>query len=356
MLSNLGEAAMMLVPRLLPLALLTASATLALSATAYAQHVHRGHAHGHEHDAEPKRPAKTQMQRSPVASKPQGRPVAQNTVAHGHSHAGHSHEGHGPETENLFGFVLGSDVEPAGARAVALESVWRFGKRAGTYVGVGQKLEFAYGLTDDLSIAAALLGSYHRVRSVPGFDDVERLRANGIGGEVRWRLSNRKTNGFGLTLHIEPSWSVSDELTGLSGRRLASENKIILDTELVRDRLYAAFNIINEMEVVKEQGAPDTERVSKIGFGLALSTPIAKNVFLGAETRYLRAYEGLSFEQATGYALYVGPTLHARFENNTWISLAWNMQVTGREKGNPALFDLTNFERQHVRLKAGIDF
>lgn len=340
--------------RLFPLALLTVSAASAVSATAYAQHVHRGHAH--EHEAEPKRPATTQTQRSPAASNPRSLPVVQNTVAHGHSHAGHSHEGHGPETENLFGFVLGSDVEPAGARAVALESVWRFGKRTGTYMGAGQKLEFAYGLTNDLSVAAALLGSYHRVRNVPGFDDVDSLRANGIGGEVRWRLSSRKTNGFGLTLHIEPSWSVSDELTGLSGRRLASENKIILDTELVRDRLYAAFNIINEMEVVKEKGAPDTERVSKIGFGLALTTPIAKNVFLGAEARYLRAYEGLSFEQAAGYALYFGPTLHARFENNAWISLAWNLQVTGREKGNPASFDLINFERQHVRLKAGIDF
>jgi hypothetical protein len=295
---------------------------LLLAAPAFAQHSHAGHVHG---------------QTEAVA------------------HQGGGHADHGVETESLFGFVLGSDVEHAGARAIASETVWRSGKR-GTYHGVGQKLEFAYGLTDDLSIAGSVLASYHRIRNSPVFDDVDRARLNGLGGEIRWRLIDRRTSGFGLTLHIEPSWSVSDELTGLSGRRWGSENKIIVDTELVPERVFAAFNVINEIERVTEKGEPEIERASKIGVGLALATALSRNVFIGAEARYLRAYEGLTLQTYQGQAFYVGPTLHARFQNNAWLSLAWNVQVSGRERGEPGSFDLTNFERHQVRIKAGFEF
>jgi hypothetical protein len=237
-----------------------------------------------------------------------------------------------------------------------METIGRFGKRGGTYNAVGGKIEFAYGVTDSLSVAGAVLGAYYNVNDVPGFTNVTRMRLNGLGGEVRWRLLNRETQGVGLTLDVEPVWATSDELTGLPATKWGAENKIILDTMLAPDTLYAAFNVIHEMEVVKEKGAPATERAAKIGVGFAMAAAVTKNVFIGAEARYLFAYDGLGFDAYAGRALYIGPTIHAKFDTGLWASLAWNAQVAGDEKGVAGKYDLTNFERNVVRFKIGYDF
>jgi hypothetical protein len=271
----------------------------------------------------------------------------------GDPHFGHAH---GIETESLFGFVLGSDTEHKGAKGIALEIVGRIGKRDGSYSGIGKKLEFAYGLTDNLSAGVGLFAINQRVKGVGGFDDVSTFAFNGVGGELRWRLVKRGPAPVGVTLHFEPSIQSHDELTGLRGTKYGAENKLIFDTELMKDRWFAAFNVIYEVERVREKGETEIERASKFGFGVAVTNQIAHQVFLGVETRYLRAYEGLLLGDFTGEALYVGPTLYTKLAGNAWLSLAWNHQVWGSELGNDARLDLANFERNHFRLKAGIEF
>src|SRR5215204_6308917 len=173
---------------------------------------------------------------------------------HGHGHAhGEGGHAHGVETENLFGFTLGSDTEEAGAKGVALENVGRIGKR-GTYRGLGQKLEASFGATNDLSLSFSLLGDYHRLRNVPDFEDVSgRYAANGVGAEVRWRFLDRKTAPFGLTLHLEPSVARIDEVSGQAGRKLGSENKLIFDRELIPNTLFGAINLLYDVERMKER-------------------------------------------------------------------------------------------------------
>jgi hypothetical protein len=286
---------------------------------------------------------------------------------HGHSHAHadrhgrHPHDAHfghdhGIETESLFGFTLGSDTEHAGAKGVAIEIVGRFGKRGGSYNAYGKKLEFAYGITDNVSAGVGLFAIHQRVNGVPGFDDVNVFAFNGIGGELRWRLQKRGPAPVGITLHFEPSIQSHDELTGLRGIKWGSENKLIFDSELVKDQWFAAFNVIYEVEYVKERGETEWERASKFGFGFAVTNQIVKNVFLGTELRYLRAYDGLVLGTFTGEAIYLGPTLYTKLAPNAWLSFAWNHQVWGEEVGNPLRLDLVNFERNQVRLKAGIEF
>jgi hypothetical protein len=297
-------------------------------------------------------------------------PAARHGHHHGHNHAhthGHDKRGrhphdphfghdHGIETESLFGFTLGSDTEHKGARGIALEIVGRFGKRDGSYSGIGKKLEFAYGLTDRVSVGLGLFAINQRISAVTGFDNVSTFAFNGIGGEVRWNLVKRGPSPVGMTLHFEPSWQTHDELSGLRGTKYGAENKLIFDTELMKDRWFAAFNVIYEVERVEERGAADIERASKFGFGFAVTNQVMHNVFLGVETRYLRAFEGLLLNDFAGEALYLGPTLYAKLSGNAWLSLAWNHQVWGQEAGNPARLDLANFERNQIRLKAGIEF
>ena len=299
-------------------------------------------------------------------------PAHQHRHPHNHAHHpndGHRHDDsgrhpgdphfghmHGLETENLFGFILGSDTEHKGAKGIALEIVGRLGKRDGSYAGIGKKLEFAYGLTDNVSAGVGLFAINQRVLGVSGFDDVSTLAFNGVGGELRWRLAKRGPSPVGVTLHFEPSIQTHDELTGLRAIKYGAENKLIFDTELVKDQWFAAFNVIYEVERVRERGLTEIERASKFGFGFAVTNQIVHQVWLGMETRYLRAYDGFVLNDFAGEALYLGPTLYTKLGGNSWLSLAWNHQVWGRELGSDLRLDLANFERNQFRLKAGIEF
>jgi hypothetical protein len=268
-------------------------------------------------------------------------------------HNGHTHQ-HGIETENLFGFTLGSDTEEAGTSGVAMEAAGRFGKRGGSYTGINKKLEFSYGVTNDLSVSLGLLADYHRIVGVTGLDDVRGLNFNGVGGEVRWRLARRSPNTFGVALLIEPSAQLHDELTGIRATKYGAENKLIFDSEIVKDRVFAALNLIYELERVRERGSPGWEESSRLGIAAAASFQVAPKAFVGGELRYLRAYEALVPRMFVGEAVYVGPTLFWHFAPNAWIAAAWNVQVAGHEAGNPARLDLTNFERHQARIKIGI--
>jgi hypothetical protein len=294
-----------------------------------------------------------------VETRPFRNPQASQGFGH-HTHKGHGlddgNHDHGLESENIFGFTLGSDTEPKGARGLAKETVFRLGKDYGsTYGAVNKKLEFAFGITNDLSVSLAILAAHYTIQNNPHFDEAKHTLFNGIGGEVHYRLLNRVNHAFGLTLHLEPSLAFSDETSGQRALKWGAENKLIFDKELIKDKLFGAFNLLHEIEYVKEKGQDQWERGTKIGFGLAGSYQFKENIFLGGEMRYLRAYEGFALNSYLGDALYVGPTVYARFTPKAWLSASWNTQIRGQEiGGNPSL-NLKNFERHQVRFKMGYE-
>lgn len=267
----------------------------------------------------------------------------------------HGHQ-HGIETENMFGFTLGSDTDEAGSFGVASENVLRLDRRGGRYAAFGTKLEFAYGLADNLSISGSLLGGYRAIRAVDDLPDTNRLRFDGIGGEIRWRILQRGPSPVGVTLHLEPAFRTSDEVSGEGGHGFSSENKLILDTALVPDKIFAAMNIIYDVEAFRPHGADSTERASTIGISGAVSTQVSPGLFLGGELRYLRAYEGMGLNRFHGEALFAGPNLFWHAGESAWISLGYVTQVSGRAAGARPGLDLTNFDRHAIRLKIGVHF
>lgn len=260
------------------------------------------------------------------------------------------------ESENLFGFTTGSDTGDAGAIGVAFEAVVNLGKREGRYLGIGKKLELEYGVTDDLSVSLSALTDYHRIVGVAGLDDVRTFGFNGVGGELRWRLVKRGPAPVGVTLHTEPSRQRYDEPAGRRATKYGAENKLIFDAELVPEQIFAAFNMLYDFERVRERGQAGWEASSTLGLAAALTKQVAPGAFLGAEVRYLRAYEGLLPKALAGEAVFIGPTLFRHFANHVWIAAAWNVQVAGRAVGHAGRLDLVNFERHQVRVKVGIDF
>ena len=78
-------------------------------------------------------------------------------------------------------------------------------------------------------------------------------------------------------------------------------------------------------------------------------------VFVGAEVRNLRHYEGLGLDRFAGQALYVGPTLYMTLGAQFWLSAAWNVQAWGTTAADGGALDLTNFERHQVRFRLGVE-
>lgn len=278
-------------------------------------------------------------------------------------HKGEEGEG-GVETEDLFGFTAGSDVQEKGETELSSETVLRLGKR-GSYRALDQKLEFGVGAADGFSVSLSTLGACHRVRSVPDLDDLGgRCSFNGFGGEFRLGLLDRKHGPFGITLQIEPSVVRVDERSGKSGHGFGSENKLIFDRELAKD-LFGAINLLYDVETFRERSAAATERGSTAGVAGALTYQVAPGTFVGGELRYLRAYEGLALQRFSGDAVYLGPTLFRKLSDKAWLSLAWNMQVAGYERPDDATslplprqsgLNLRDFERHQIRVKAGLTF
>ena len=146
-----------------------------------------------------------------------------------------------------------------------------------------------------------------------------------------------------------------------------------LYTALVPERLFGAVNLTYEAERVRPKGfigldrdleevdpsdpaavavirAP-AERESTIGISAAVAFQAVPNLFVGAEARYLRRYEGLDFMAFEGHALFIGPTLYVKMSDHMSLSAAWDVQVAGKANDEPGHLDLENFEHHQAKLK-----
>jgi hypothetical protein len=77
-----------------------------------------------------------------------------------------------------------------------------------------------------------------------------------IGGlfELQWRLLDREKAPFGLTLLAEPSFGFIDETSAERGLGRALETRLLFNKELVPEKLFAAFNVLYEVEKFRPRG------------------------------------------------------------------------------------------------------
>jgi hypothetical protein len=117
--------------------------------------------------------------------------------------------------------------------------------------------------------------------------------------------------------------------------------------------LFGAVNFAYTPEVsTGSSGDTSTLEVSAAVAGRAFD-----GIFLGVETRYLDKYGGLFFAQELGWALYAGPTLYVAIADAGYFGIAWSTQLAGRAAATPnASLELSDFERNQIRVKAGFYF
>jgi hypothetical protein len=260
------------------------------------------------------------------------------------------------DTEHMFGFTEGSDVGEAGEKELEVDSTGRFGRLGGSYNNVATALEAKYSFSDRFRLSAVATVAYYDISGVNGLDGRRQGALQSVSFDARFRLFDREHAPFGLTLSVEPHRGFTDEVSGEPADQWGAEFRMLADRELIAGRLYGAFNIDYEPTRTRLRGSGETFRDSTFGIGAALAMRLMPNIFIGAEARNLRHYEGLGLNSFAGQALYIGPTLYATFGQGYFLSAAWNVQVWGAVAGSSAPLDLVNFERHQVKLRFGVTF
>jgi hypothetical protein len=260
------------------------------------------------------------------------------------------------DTENLFGFVVGTDIGKVGEIEIETETAGAFGKRSGSFAALSNRLSVEYNPSRNVRIEIGALVDRHDISGVPDLDDVHRASFQGLSLEMRYRLLDRQQSGIGLSLLAEPHWLRIDDTTGQRVAQYGSGFAVLVDKELVADRIVAAFNLLYEPDVVQSRltGMWSPEAVAGAGSGLMVQ--LQPGFSVGAEARYLRAYDSLGFNRFAGQALFVGPNVFYRLSESLRVTATWNVQAAGKAVAEPGALDLTNFSRHQIRIRIGYQF
>ena len=263
---------------------------------------------------------------------------------------------HEIETKYIFGnFTVGSSTGAEGEKAFEPETEIDFGKRAGRFAAAETELEFEYTPTQYVQLEFAPTVSYYDIANVPGLSNRNSGGVNGIEAAVRSVLIDRGPSPFAVTLAIEPEWHGLDETSGATVTNYGLETRIEADAELIKNRLYLAFNLLYEPETTAAPPAGSFNE-STLGVSSALAFQIIPDVAIGGDLWYLAHYEGLGFNSFTGDAVYLGPTFYWKIAPKVLVSAAWETQIAGREVGVSSPLDLTDFSRQRARLLIEFEF
>jgi len=264
------------------------------------------------------------------------------------------------ETKYIFGFTEGSGVGLEGEKEFSIESIARIGKADGRYWASESKLEYEFTPNQYVQFELGPLVSTHVIKNVTDLDNRGSMALSGFFGEIRYLVLERSsTSPLAITLSAEPEWHRIDETSGAHVTNLGLELKVNADLELITNRLFLGSNLLYEIEGTRD---PDHigagwEKESLAGVSAALSYRIIPSVFVGAEAWYLRHYDGSFFNAFTGDAVFVGPTLYAKLGPKTFMTAAWNAQVSGHDVEVPgSRLNFGEFTRSRAKLKLAVEF
>jgi hypothetical protein len=259
------------------------------------------------------------------------------------------------DTEDLFGFVEGSDIGDKGELELESDAIIRAGRSTGSFADTAAQFRYKYTLLQNFRITAAATFAYYDIVGVTDMDDRRRAAVQSLSFDARFRLLDRDRSPFGLTVSIDPHWGFADEATGGRISHFGWEGELLMDRELLPNRLFGALNLHYDTDrtVARDGGV---EQQPTLGIGMALAYQVMPAVWMGGEMRYFRSYAGAGLEIFTGRALYVGPTVYVRLGEKAELSAAFSFQAWGGAVSIPGALDLTNFERYQAKLRFGYFF
>ena len=260
------------------------------------------------------------------------------------------------DTDHLFAFNNGTDIEKPGTTELDASITGRFGRNGGSYRAYESELSLQYAAARNLRLELAALGAYHHIKDLPDMDDLDRAAFGGLSLGVNYRLLDRATNAFGLAVFAEPYWTRIDDDSGERVNGYGSAFTIAADRELLPNFLVGVLNVSYEPESTKSRVDGTWSRENTTGLSGGLMLKLDDNMFAGAEARYLWRYDSLDFSAYAGRAFYLGPTVSITISDNAWLIFGWSAQVGGRAAGDDGALDLVNFDRHQARMAFSVSF
>lgn len=251
---------------------------------------------------------------------------------------------------DAFGFTTGSDVADTGSFGPSLTYGGGFGTRGGSSNSHGLTLQGSYGLFPCFEIGPYVLGN---ITSASAGGVSADSRAFGAGVEMKYKLLGRDMHGLGLTLVIDPSLNRTDPDGAGRFTTYNTGLRIFADKTLIPNTLYAGLNISHDLTWT---GPSPYQRSSTFTVAGSLAWQVSDGLYLSGEVRHMRAHNELGFGKEAGYATFVGPGVFWQATKQLALSAAYNVQVSGKAKGEPGNLDLTNFSQHLVKVKLGYSF
>src|SRR5579863_4463288 len=237
------------------------------------------------------------------------------------------------ETKYIFGnFTVGSATGIEGEVAIEPETEADFGKRFGNYAASITAVELEYTPTQYMRIELGPSFSLYSIQNVPGLNNLNMGGVNGFESDFRFVVLDRGPSPLAVTLSVEPEFHSLDETSGANVQNYGLETKIEADAELIKNRLFYAFNLLYEPETTAVP-ATGSFTESTLGASSALAFQVVPNYVIGLDLWYLRHYDGAAVNSFTGDAVYLGPTFFWQIRPKVLMSASWQMQVAGREVG-----------------------
>src|SRR5258708_32296197 len=203
--------------------------------------------------------------------------------ASGAARAEDANSWHDIETKYIFGFTTGSGIGLEGEKEFTIDSIGRFGKRDGHYAATETKFEFEFPPSQFIQIEFGALGATHTIGGVTDLDDRRQVALSGVFAEFRYLAIERtSSNPLAVTLAFEPTVRRIDETGGERVHNYEFETIINADLELLKNRLFAGFNLLSEPDITQTL-AGDTQREANFAPSAALVLRVASNVVLGGE-------------------------------------------------------------------------
>lgn len=276
----------------------------------------------------------------------------------------------------LFGFTYGSDIETEGkgellsiTRADFMKrgplqppqspaAVQKIAEGESLYEAVQETVEFEHTLSDRLQYAVGVIGISHDIRAVADLPNRNNVALKGLFGELRCILSRRGVDSpFGVTLHVEPRWGNTSTVTGRGETAIDSDTRLIIDTALVPDKLFAAVNVMYQPEFLREPGESKWLYRPTYGVFGGASYFINPKIAVGGGLQYVHTQSfDLASNKFAGDALFLGPQFYLRLSDRLFVTGAISTQVTGHSEADPRPLDLVNFTRYSARAQIGGEF
>lgn len=256
----------------------------------------------------------------------------------------------GDAPTDAFGFTDGAGIADRGGGSVGLTLNGDMGVRRGRSMGRGAMLQGSYGLLPCLEVAPYVLGGTTRSQiERQGLKD----KAYGGGLDVKYRLLSHGRNGLGLTLGIDNGVERNE---GQTAGRFSTYNttfKLMADKILIPDTLFGAINVSHNLIWT---GPAPHQRGSTFSVGGSLAWQVMDGIYLSGEVRHMRQHNTLGLGRREGHATFMGPGVYWQATEQLAISLAYNVQVYGQERGDPGKLDLNNFSRHLVQMDVAWSF